>query len=185
MPHTFVHPPVHLYTTIHLYAPIYLYAPNTPYMFKHPPYVLNAPLCIFMFWGYLHVIWGCRGSHMLDTPKGEWMPPHVSNTPMHCMLPCISIFCGISACSVGKTLLMLGYGGVSMSVRLLVSFSTYIGCPLCFILCFFVLYYVSSLYYHGYNYYSSGDCGVFWYVIYIISDCGSLFDGASYNLGSA
>ena len=43
----------------------------------------------------------------------------------------------------------------------------------------------SSLYYHSYDYYSSSDCGVFWYVMYIISDCGSLFDGASYNVGSA
>ena len=34
-------------------------------------------------------------------------------------------------------------------------------------------------------YYSSSDCGVFWYVIYIISDCGCFFDGASYNIGSA
>ena len=50
---------------------------------------------------------------------------------------------------------------------------------------FLVVYYVSSLYYHGYNYYSSSDCGVFWYVISIISDCGSHFNGASYNIGSA
>ena len=32
-----------------------------------------------------------------------------------------------------------GAGGVSMSVRLLMSVSTYIGCPLCFILCFLVV----------------------------------------------
>ena len=38
--------------------------------------------------------------------------------------------------------------------------------------------------YHGYDYYYSSDCSVFWYVIYIISDCGFLFDGASYNIGS-
>ena len=42
---------------------------------------------------------------------------------------------------------------------------------------FLVVHYVSSLYYHGYDYYSSSDCGVFWYVISIISDHGSLFDG--------
>ena len=50
---------------------------------------------------------------------------------------------------------------------------------------FLVVHYVSSLYYHGYNYYSSSDCGVFWYVISIIGDHGCLFDGASYNVGSA
>ena len=50
---------------------------------------------------------------------------------------------------------------------------------------FLVVHYVSSLYFHGYDYYSSSDCGVFWYIISIISDYGSLFDGASYNIGSA
>ena len=47
---------------------------------------------------------------------------------------------------------------------------------------FLVVHYVSSPYFHGYDYYSS-DCGVFWYVIFIISDHGSLFDGASAILG--
>ena len=50
---------------------------------------------------------------------------------------------------------------------------------------FLVVHYVSSLYYHGYHYYSSSDCGIFWYVISIIVDHGSLFNGASYNVGSA
>ena len=43
----------------------------------------------------------------------------------------------------------------------------------------------SSLSFHHYDYYYSSDCGVFWYVISTISDHGSLFDGASYNIGSA
>ena len=50
---------------------------------------------------------------------------------------------------------------------------------------FLVVHYVSSLYFHCYDYYSSSDCGVFWYVISIIGDHGSLFEEASYNLGSA
>ena len=50
---------------------------------------------------------------------------------------------------------------------------------------FLVFHYVSSLYFHCYDYYSSSDSGLFWYVISTISDHGSLFDGASYNVGSA
>ena len=67
----------------------------------------------------------------------------------------------------------------------MVSVSTSIGCPLCFILNLFVVHYVSSFYFHYYGYYSSSDCGDFWYVISIICDHGYLFDGASYNIGSA
>ena len=48
-----------------------------------------------------------------------------------------------------------------------------------------VNFYVSSFYYHGYDYYSSSDCSVFWCVVYVIGDCGSLFVGVAYNVESA
>ena len=48
-----------------------------------------------------------------------------------------------------------------------------------------VVHYVSSFYFHSYNYYSSSDCGVFWYLISIIGDHGSYSDGVSHNVGSA
>ena len=78
-----------------------------------------------------------------------------------------------------------GSGGVSISVRLLVSVSTYIGCLLCFILCFLVVLLCLKFLLPWLWLLLSSDCGVFWYVIYIISDCGSLFDGTFYNVGSA
>ena len=118
--------------------------------------------------------------------RGSGFLPSVCNTPMHSMLPCISVY---SRWYLGvlraRHFLCWGLGASAhlsgfwyLSGHLLdVHYAS--SCA------FLVVYYVSSLYYHGYDYYSSSDCGVFWYVISIISDCGSLFDGASYNIGSA
>ena len=112
--------------------------------------------------------------------------------PMCPTAPCICMLPYMSVCSRGYLHVLWGnipyvwcLGGISTYVRLLVSVSTSIGCPLCFILYPFVVHYVLSLYICSYDYYSSSDCGVFWYVITIISDHGFLFDGASYSAGSA
>ena len=134
---------------------------GSPHTFIHPPYICTPPY-----------IW---------SPLICLKPPHI------CMFPCTSVCVhGYLHVIWGIHPICWGLGGISTSVRLLVSVSTSTGCRLCFIPCtFLVVHYVSSLYYHGYDYYSSSDCGIFLYVIYIISDCGSLFDGASYNVGSA
>ena len=132
--------------------------------------------------GYLHVIWGCRSPTCLTTPKGEWMPLHVSNMP--CLLPSISVYSMGYLHVLGARHFFWGAGDVGMSVRLwCLSVCTldvhYVHLVLsCSLLCLKFL--LPQL-----HYYSSSDYGVFWYVIYIISDCGSLFDGASYNVGSA
>ena len=69
------------------------------------------------------------------TPSCDLMPPQVSSTPMHYMLPCMSVCSrGYCMCYGGNIPYVRGLGGFSTSVRLLVSFSTSIGCPLCFIL---------------------------------------------------
>ena len=88
--------------SIHLDTPMHSDAPQCPHMFKWPLYVPNAPLCICMFWGYLHVIWGCRGSSCLDNPH-VFGCFHMCLTPPHnYMLLCMSV------CSRGHC---MHYGG--------------------------------------------------------------------------
>ena len=174
MSHVCLYIPICLYTHIHSYAPL-----TSPYV-QTPPYV---PICgSLCSRGFLHVIWGCGAPYVGHPLRGVDTSPCVQH-PLCIVCSPVSILYGIFACSWGKTLLMLGVWGVSMSLRLLVSISTYIGCPLCFLLCFLVVYYASSLYYHSYEYYSSSDCGVFWYVIYIISDLAAFLMGLPTMLG--
>ena len=104
--------------------------------------------------GYLHVIWGRY--HMLESGGSA----HLSG-----------ILVSVSTCNV-LSLWIPAYWSGYLDV-------CYASC--CF---FLVVYYLSSLYHYGYNYYSSSDCGVFWYVISFISYHGSLFDGASCNMRS-
>ena len=52
---------------LYVWMPIMQTPPNAPYG-QTPPYVPNAPLYICMFWGYLHVIWGCGGHPYIWTP---------------------------------------------------------------------------------------------------------------------
>ena len=105
---------------------------------------------------------------------------------------CICMFRGY-LCYMGNIPLMLGVGVVPHMLRVwghlhicqaLVPGSTSIGCPLCFILDLFVVHYVLHIY-HSYNYYSSSYGGVFWSVIYFISDHGPFLDGASCNIRSS
>ena len=71
-----------------------------------------------------------------------------------------------------------GFGGHLHICQALVPGSTSIGCPLGFILYFFVVHYVSHVC-HDYDYYSSSYGSIFWSVIYFISDHGPFLDGAS------
>ena len=154
---------------------------NTPHMSSM---LLCASACSG---GYLHVIGGCRGPPVW-TPPCVWMPPQVSNT-LHTFVCFPACLCSWGYLHVlwGKNPICWGSGGISTSVRLLVSVSTSLILDVHYAssCTFLVVHYFSSLYFHSYDYYFSSDSGVFWYVISIISYCGSLFDGASYNDGSA
>ena len=137
--------------------------------------------------GFLHVIWGYRGpSFCLDTPNVFGCLPMCPTPPCICMLPCMSV------CSRGYLHMLWGntpyVGGLGASAHQsgfwclsVHPLDVHYASPCTFL----VVHYVSSLYYHGYNYYYSSECGVFWYVISIIGDHGSLFDGASCNVGLA
>ena len=160
-------PPVCLYTPICLYVPIHSYAPwdaNTPIC---PPYssmhlyVLGG-ICMLLgvVGGPLHV---GHLPYMLDTSPIWGMPPHMSYTPTHwlaylciCMFRwCLHVIWGIFPLLLGVWGAfphILGVYGASSTCQALVSGSTSIGCPLCFILYLFVVHYVSHIY-HGYNYY--------------------------------
>ena len=135
--------------------------------------------------GYLYVILGCRGTHMFGHPLGEWMPPMCPTTPCIICSP-VSVRSRGSLHVLCRNCPYIGGLGASAHLSGFWCLSLH---PLdvhyassCTSL---VVHYVSSLYHHGYNYYFSSDSGVFWYATSIISDCGSLFDGASYNVGSA
>ena len=124
---------VHLYTFIHslyIHTPPYLFIhPLTPHMFVHPhmsPMLPYASLCCR---GYLHVIWDW-GPHMLDSPL--WGSGCLPMCPtFHVCSPVYLYILWDNCMFYGQDTSCWGDGGVSMSVRLLVSVSTYIGCPLC------------------------------------------------------
>ena len=164
--------------------------PQCPYMFKHlhmSPMVPHTSACS---WGYLHVILGCMG------PSSVWTPPiclDASPCVQHlhafvCSPACLYVLGVISMCyhvlwgensicwGSGESAHLSGFWCLSVHPLDVIYASS---CT------FLVVHYVSSLYFHGYDYYYSSDCGVFWYVISIISDHCSLFDGASYTVGSA
>ena len=183
-----------VYTRGHLDAPIYLDAPCafgcplTPPICSNTPHISPMLPCASAYsGGCLHVTQGCEWPFFcLDTPC-VWMPPHVSNTchVFICSPVCLYVL-GAIACAMRETSHVGGHRGASAHVSGFWYLSVHSldvhhdsSCT------FLVVHYVPSLYFHYYNYYSSSDCGVFWYVISIIGDHGSLFDGASYNIGSA
>ena len=178
-PHTFVHP---------MNVQMSHVCPDTPY-------APHAPLCIYVL--------GASVCDMGMGPPYHWMPLtfihpsiyvdalNMFRHPLY-VHPCPLYIClcpEVSACDMGNTPHMLRSGGICTSVSplftvyrlLLTGLVTWMFIMLHVIL---VAYYVSSLYYLGYDYYSSGDCGVFRYVSFI-SYHGSLFDGASCHIGSA
>ena len=172
-------PPVCLYTPIHLYAPCTFRCPLMP------PYVQTPPICPQCTPVHLYVLGvsacdrGMQGTPYVWTPPYVWMPPHVYYAPLH-----VYVLEVIYICYGGNTPYVGGLG-VSAHLSGIWCVSTSIGCPLCFILYLPCSSLCLKSLLHGYNYYSSSDCCVFWYVICIISDHGFLFDGDSYNAGSA
>ena len=160
----------------------------TPPYVQTPLYVPILPCASVCCRGYLHVIWGWW-PHMFVCSLYVWTPHMFGLLPHVCMphVPLYICMClEVSACNIGDILHMLGSGGHQQICQVFGVFQ-YIHCYLdgydsscC---TFLVVHYVSSLYYHGYDCYYSGDCGVFWYVISFISYYGSLFDGASCNIG--
>ena len=155
------------------------------------PYVQTPPVCpqcspvhLYLLGGICMWYGDAGALHMFGHPHLFGcllmcpMPPHI------CMLPWLSV------CSTGYLHVIWGntpYIGVLGSSLHLLGFWCLSVPPLdvhCASPCtFLVAHYVSSLYYHGYDYYSD-DCGVFWYVISFISDHGSLFDSTSCNIWS-
>ena len=163
--------------------PVHSDTPNA-HMFKQSPYIPNALMCTCMFVGICTWL-GNGGSFCLDNP----MSLDVSSCPTphtHLYAPLHVYVLGVIACTMGETFHMLGGWGASAHLSGFWCLSVH---PLdvhyvssC---TFLVVHYVWSLYFHCYDYYSSSDCGVFWYVISTIGDHCSVFDGASYNTGSA
>ena len=103
-------------------------------MFK-TPYVPNAPCASICSRGYLHVIWGCRGPSLcLDTPICLDASPCVHHPHTFVCFPVCLCSRGYLHVLWGEHPICWGSGGVSTFVKLLVSVSTSIGCPLCFIL---------------------------------------------------
>ena len=126
----------------HLNAPIHLYA---SYICT-PPYVQTPPVCPQYFPMYRYVqgsicmcYWDAEDPYMLDTPlRGSGCLP-MCPTP-----PCI-VCSPVSLCILGdicrfygqNPLYLGGLWGVSTPVRLLVSVSKSLGCPLCSSCAFF------------------------------------------------
>ena len=109
--------------------------PPTPTYIQTLPYAANVPLCMCMFWGYLHVLGGCRGPSCVDTAMCLDASPCVQHPTCIYMLPYMSVCSrGHCMCYGGNIPYVENWGGFSTSVRLLVSVSISIGCPLCFIL---------------------------------------------------
>ena len=125
-----------LYDTLHTFGctPICSDAPWYPHMFQHPHMSQWFPCASVCSWGYLHVIGGCEALHLFGHPHVFGCLPMCPNTPTHLYAPLHVYVLGVIACTMGEHPICWGLGGLSTSVRLLVSVSTSIGCPLCFIL---------------------------------------------------
>ena len=140
-----------------------------PHMFKHLPvcpqccpvhlYVLGVSACdremqgaIPMF-GHPHVF--------------GFLPMWPTHPHIICSPACLYVL-GVIACTMGETCHMLGAGELQHNCQAF-GVCQYIYCVCYASSCtFLVVHYVSSHYFHGYDYYSFSDGGVFWYVIYFI-----------------
>ena len=136
---------------------------------------------------YLHVIGGCRGlSFSLETPICLDFSPCVQHCHAFIWSPTCLYVLGVIACTMGEHPICWGLWGFGTSVRLLVSVSTSIGCPLCFILYLSCSFIMSPVY-------TSLAMTTTPPVTVVSSGMSSLssvtmapsFDGASYNVGSA
>ena len=183
----FLHLGVSRCPSIHLDAPCIQMPPQCPHMFKHPHMSPMLPCASACSEGYLHMIGGCGGtSSVWTTPLVLDASPCVHHLPHIYMPTCMSVYCRGYCMYDGGNIPYVGGLGVSaylsgfgcLSVH---PFDVHYASSCTFLL----VHYVSCLYFYHYDFYSSSDCGVFWCVISIISDHGYLFNGASYNVGSA
>ena len=167
--------------------PPYVWAPPDASVCSNNPHMSPMLPCASACTGGICMWMGDVGpSFCLDTPHMFGCLPMCPTPPCIYMLPCLSV-CSRGYCmNYGGTSNMLGDWGASAHLSGFCCLSVHpwdlhyaSSCT------FLVVYYVSSLYFHCCDYYSSSDCGVFWYVISMIDDHGSLFDGDSYNVGSA
>ena len=119
--------------------------------------------------------------YMLDTSPVWGCLPICLNPYSLVGFPVHLYVLAISACVMGNIPLMLGIWGCS---PICWGFGRHQQhwVSICFILYLLVVHYVSHIY-HGYDHYSSGYSGVFWAVIYFISDCGSFLMGLLATLG--
>ena len=95
-----------------------------------------------MFWGYLHVILGWGAS--------------------------IHLIClGLGASAHLSGILVLVSKSIVLSLWVASYWTGYL--DVCYASCYWTFlcsfHYISSPYYHGYDCYSSGNCGLFWYII--------------------
>ena len=97
--------------SVHSDTPMHLGTPNTPISSNNPPYIAKAPLCICMFWGYLHVI-GDVGSFCLDNPHVFGCLPMCPTPPTQLCAPLHVYVLGVIACTMGETSHMLEAEGL-------------------------------------------------------------------------
>ena len=169
-------------------------------MFVFPLGVQTCPLCPPCCYvsvcskRHLHVVGGCRGPlHAGHLPHMEDASPYVLH-PHSLVGFLVHLYVwGISACYTGNIPLVLGVMGVPPYVgglwghlhicQALVPGRNPLGVHYALSCTYFVVHYVLHIY-HGYDF-SHGYDGVFWSVIYFISDHCHFLDGASCNIGSA
>ena len=139
--------------------------PYTPHT-STCPYVCMPPVCVYTSICPLYI---CMFPYTICSPyvMGTWgasVHPNDMGSFMGHQYICQAFLCQCIHClSVHKS-----YQLLPIIVGVFLTGLDASGCMLCFVLLFLSLecfYYVSSFYYHGYDYYSSGDCCVLWYVI--------------------
>ena len=129
---------------------------------------------------------------MLDTSSTCWTPSPYGGCLLICLtpqligwIPCTSVcFREYLYVIWGILPLCWGFGGISISVKLWCLAVHPLGVLYALSCTFLVAHYVAHVC-HSYDYYSSGYSGVFWSVIYFISDHDPFLGGASCNIGLA
>ena len=91
--------------------------------------------CASVVQGCICMWYGMQGAlHMFGHPHMFGHLPYVQHPHTSACSPVCLYVPGVSSCDMGIHPYVGAQGGISTSVRLLVSVSTSIGCPLCFIL---------------------------------------------------
>ena len=122
---------------------------------------------------------------MLEPPLHAGHLTHMVDAFPYVLFPLTGWIPFVSVCFRGYRLviwgilpLCWGFGGINTSIKLgVLQYIHWVS-----IMLYLVVHFVSSIY-HGYDYYSASYGGVFWSVIYFISDHGPFLDRASCNMG--